>query len=49
MVVDPARGRLDAVWALPPDFVRGGVFSALVGGKPVVGVVAERPAGVYLF
>lgn len=49
MAVDPGRGRLESVWALPPDFVRGGVFSALVGGKPVVGVVGERPAGVYLW
>jgi hypothetical protein len=48
-VVEPGRGRLEAVWALPPDFVRGGVFSATVGDKSVVGAVAAKPAGVYLF
>jgi hypothetical protein len=49
LVVEPGRGRLEAVWALPPDFVRGGVFSAMVGDKSVVGAVAAKPAGVYLF
>ena len=49
LVVEPARGRVEAVWALPPDFVRGGVFSAMVGDKSVVGAVAAKPAGVYLF
>jgi putative pyrroloquinoline-quinone binding quinoprotein len=49
VVLEPSRGRLESVWALPPDTVRDGVFSAVVGGKPVVGVVAAKPAGVYLF
>ncbi|HTM19851.1 MAG TPA: PQQ-binding-like beta-propeller repeat protein, partial [Kofleriaceae bacterium] len=49
VILEPTRGRLESMWAVPPDFVRAGAFSAVVGGKPVVGVVAAKPAGVYLF
>ena len=47
--IEPRRGRLVAVYELPPRHVRGGVFSAVVDGKPVVGVVLQKPAAVHFF
>jgi len=49
LVVEPRRGTLTAVHVLPPRWVRGSVFSAIVDGRPVAGVVLQKPLGVQLF
>ncbi len=47
--IEPRRGALVALYRLPPRHVRGGVFSAFVDGKPVIGAVLQKPAAVHFF
>ncbi len=49
LVLDAGSGRLTGVYELSPRHVRGGVFGAIVAGRPVAGAVLQKPAGVVFF
>jgi outer membrane protein assembly factor BamB len=49
ITVDPDSGRVTASYHDPPQMVPGAVFSAIVGGRPIVGALLARPLAVALF
>lgn len=49
LVLDPAHGDPLRQVALPPDAWLADVFSTVVAGRPVVGVIARQPLRVVLF
>ncbi|RMH45324.1 MAG: hypothetical protein D6689_00170 [Deltaproteobacteria bacterium] len=47
--LDPDTGAIRGAHAWPADAVRDGVFSAVVDGRPIAGIVRQRPLSVHLF
>ena len=49
LIASPDKGILKAIYKLPQRAVRGGLFSSYLNGKPVAGVVVQKPLGVQFF
>jgi hypothetical protein len=49
LAVEPQRGTIEAVHVMPRRWVHGSVFSTTIDGRPLAGVVLQKPLAVHIF